>query len=89
MSEVRIRTTERKAEVAWFSALCSDDYRYLGVPDGELRSSFRHCSEIVQQADRLGYDNILLPSGWIAGQDALNWWHCGWARCGHRCWRER
>jgi hypothetical protein len=20
------------AEVAWFSALCSDDYRYLGVP---------------------------------------------------------
>ncbi|MFN5076422.1 MAG: LLM class flavin-dependent oxidoreductase, partial [Planctomyces sp.] len=71
MSEVQIRTSERKAEVAWFSALCSDDYRYLGVPDGELRSSFRHCSEIVQQADRLGYDNILLPSGWIAGQDAL------------------
>jgi len=71
MSDLRIRTTERMAEVAWFSALCSDDYRYLGVPDGELRSSFAHCSQIVQQADRLGYDNILLPSGWIAGQDAL------------------
>lgn len=57
--------------MAWFSALCSDDYRYLGVADGSLRSSFEHCSEIVQTADRLGYQNILLPSGWIAGQDAL------------------
>ena len=27
------------AEVSWFSALCSDDYAYLGVPDGALRSS--------------------------------------------------
>ncbi len=71
MSQIRIRTQERAAEVAWFSALCSDDYRYLGVADGSLRSSFQHCSEIVQTADRLGYQNILLPSGWIAGQDAL------------------
>jgi alkanesulfonate monooxygenase len=36
------------AEVAWFSALCSDDYRYLGVPDGALRSSWEHCSDIVK-----------------------------------------
>jgi alkanesulfonate monooxygenase len=71
LSQIRIRTQERAAEVAWFSALCSDDYRYLGVADGSLRSSFQHCSEIVQTADRLGYQNILLPSGWIAGQDAL------------------
>ena len=68
---IRIRTEERAAEVAWFSALCSDDYEYLGVPDGALRSSFEHCSGIVQRADALGYQNILLPSGWIAGQDAL------------------
>lgn len=71
LSQIRIRTQEQAAEVAWFSALCSDDYRYLGVADGSLRSSFEHCSEIVQTADRLGYQNILLPSGWIAGQDAL------------------
>ncbi len=57
--------------MAWFSALCSDDYRFLGVPDGSLRSSFQHCSRIVETSDRLGYQNILLPSGWIAGQDAL------------------
>jgi alkanesulfonate monooxygenase len=66
-----IRTPERLCEVAWFSALCSDDYEFLGVPDGSLRSSYEHCGEIVRKADELGYQNILLPSGWIAGQDAL------------------
>lgn len=66
-----IRTPGRAAEVAWFSALCADDYEFLGVPDGRLRSSFEHCGAIVSRADELGYQNILLPSGWIAGQDAL------------------
>jgi alkanesulfonate monooxygenase len=68
---VAIRTPQRSAEVAWFSALCSDDYEFLGVPDGRLRSNFEHCGDIVRRADALGYQNILLPSGWIAGQDAL------------------
>ena len=66
-----IRTTARQCEVAWFSALCSDDYEFLGVPDGSLRSNYEHCGAIVRKADTLGYQNILLPSGWIAGQDAL------------------
>lgn len=68
---VRIRTPARAVEVAWFSALCSDDYEFLGVPDGSLRSNFTHCSAIVRRADELGYQNILLPSGWAAGQDAM------------------
>ncbi len=68
---IAIRTSDRKAEVAWFSALCGDDYEFLGVPDGKLRSSYEHCGDIVRMADRLGYQNILLPSGWIVGQDAL------------------
>ena len=38
------------AEVSWFSALCSDDFRYLGVPDDTLRSSWEHCSRIVTTA---------------------------------------
>ena len=50
-------------EVSWFSALCDDDYEYLGVPDPRLQSSWEHCRDIVLQADTLGYDNILLPSG--------------------------
>ncbi len=67
-----IRTPDHKAEVAWFSALCSDDYEFLGVPDGNLRSNFEHCSDIVKTADAHGFQNVLLPSGWIAGQDALS-----------------
>jgi alkanesulfonate monooxygenase len=68
---IAIRTSLRAAEVAWFSALCADDYEFLGVPEGRLRSSYDHCAGIVRLADTLGYQNILLPSGWIAGQDAL------------------
>jgi alkanesulfonate monooxygenase len=71
MSLPAIRTPERACEVAWFAALCGDDYDFLGVPDGSLRSSYAHCGEIVRRADALGYQNILLPSGWIPGQDAM------------------
>ena len=66
-----IRTPERNVEVAWFSALCNDDCEFLGVNEGPLRSSFAHCGAIVQQADALGFQNILLPSGWVPGQDAM------------------
>jgi alkanesulfonate monooxygenase len=71
MPTISIRTESRQCEVAWFSAICSDDYEFLGVPDGSIRSSYGHCGNIVRNADALGYQNILLPSGWIAGQDAL------------------
>ncbi|GAB1584515.1 LLM class flavin-dependent oxidoreductase [Phyllobacterium phragmitis] len=60
------------AEVSWFSALCSDDYAYLGVPDGSLRSSFEHCSAIVKKAEALGFRNILCPSSYQVGQDTLS-----------------
>jgi alkanesulfonate monooxygenase len=70
-SPVTIRTVERKVEVAWFSALCGDDYEFLGVPDGDLRSSYQHCGDIVRLADDLGYQNILLPSSFVVGQEPL------------------
>jgi len=59
-------------EVSWFSALCSDDYAYLGVPDGALRSSFAHCRDIVEVAEREGFRNILAPSSYQVGQDTLS-----------------
>lgn len=68
---IEIRSPERKVEVAWFSALCGDDYEYLGVPNGYLRSSYDHCGDIVRMADRLGYQNILLPSSFVVGQEPL------------------
>ena len=68
---IDIRSLERRVEVAWFSALCADDYEFLGVPDGQLRSSFEHCGDIVKTADSLGYQNILLPSSFQVGQEPL------------------
>ena len=56
-------------EVSWFSALCDDDYEFLGVPDPMLKSSWEHCRDIVMQAEAGGFDNILLPSGYDLGID--------------------
>ncbi len=56
-------------EVSWFSALCDDDYEFLGVPDAQLKSSWEHCRNIVMQAEAGGFDNILLPSGYELGID--------------------
>ena len=58
-------------EVSWFSALCDDDYRYLGVHDPALKSSWPHCRDITLTADRHGFDSILLPSGYQLGIDSV------------------
>lgn len=60
------------AEVSWFSALCSDDYQFLGVPDGALRSSWEHCRDILLEAEKQGFRNILCPSSFQVGQDTLS-----------------
>ena len=60
------------AEVSWFSALCSDDYQFLGVPDGDLRSSWEHCRDIALTAEEQGFRNILAPSSFQVGQDTLS-----------------
>ena len=57
------------SEVSWFSALCDDDYEFLGVPDSMLASSWEHCRDIVLAAESGGFDNILLPSGYSLGLD--------------------
>jgi alkanesulfonate monooxygenase len=57
-------------EYAWFGALCDDDYEFLGVADAALQSSWQHCREIVLRAERNGFDNVLLPSGYALGIDA-------------------
>ena len=60
------------AEVSWFSALCSDDYQFLGVPDGDLRSSWDHCRDIALTAEAQGFRNILAPSSYQVGEDTLS-----------------
>lgn len=59
--------TPPPCEISWFSALCDDDYEFLGQPDPMLRSSWSHCRDIVLQAETGGFDNILLPSGYELG----------------------
>ena len=61
---------EPRCEIAWFGALCDDDYEFLGVPDPDLRSSWEHCRDIVLTAEASGFDNVLLPSGYTLGVDA-------------------
>jgi len=68
---VRVRTPERVCEVAWFGDLCGGDTEFLGVPDPVRRSSFVHCRDIVSHAEALGYDNILLPTSYMDGQETI------------------
>ena len=62
--------TRSPVELAWFAALCDDDYEFLGVPDEDLQSSWLHCSDIVRRAETNGFDNVLLPSGYSLGIDS-------------------
>lgn len=58
-------------EVAWFAALCDDDYEFLGVTDPVLQSSYEHCRDIVLRAQWHGFHNVLLPSGYQLGIDSV------------------
>ncbi len=64
-------TTDDRLELAWFAALCDDDYEQLGVPDPSLESSFEHCAAIVRAAEAGGFDSILMPSGYALGIDTV------------------
>ena len=73
MSIVPIRGAHiQGAEVAWFAPLCSDDFRHLGVPEGDLRSSWANASRIASRSEELGFRNILCPSSYQVGQDTLS-----------------
>ena len=65
-------TDRPQVEVSWFSALCDDDYRFLGVEDSSLKASWPHCRDIALTAEKNGFDNILLPSGYTLGMDSIS-----------------
>ncbi|CAI8396637.1 MAG: alkanesulfonate monooxygenase [Rhizobiales bacterium TMED143] len=64
-------THRPNAEISWFSALCDDDYQFLGVEDPALKASWPHCRDIAMAAEANGFDNILLPSGYALGMDSI------------------
>lgn len=71
IEQVGIRTEQRIAEVAWFDDLCGGDTGFLGTVDPSRRSNYEHCGDIIKTADKLGYENILLPTSYVIGQEVL------------------
>lgn len=71
IQSVPIRTEKRICEVAWFDDLCGGDTAFLGTIDPERRSTYAHCADIMKTADRLGFENILLPTSYVAGQEVI------------------
>src|SRR5690606_14589213 len=68
---VPIRTEKRVCEIAWFDDLCGGDTAFLGTVDPARRSNYAHCADIIKTADRMGFQNILLPTSYITGQEVL------------------
>ena len=66
-----IRTRERVAEIGWFDDIIGGDTEYLGVLDNKHRSSFEHCKNILLHAEEAGFTNILLPTAYTVGQEAI------------------
>ena len=71
INQVEVRTEQRVVEVAWFDDLCGGDTAFLGTIDPSRRSNFAHCSDIIKTADSQGFQNILLPTSYVIGQEVL------------------
>lgn len=68
---VQIRTEDRTLEIAWFDDLCGGDTQFLGNVDPSRRSNYIHCSDIIKTAESNGFQNILLPTSYVVGQEVL------------------
>lgn len=66
---ITIRTPERVAEISYFCELCGGDTTFLGWLDPERRSSYENCKNLLLTSEQQGFNNILLPSSYIIGQD--------------------
>ena len=60
------------AEISWFAPICDGDDQLLGLRDEQYKSSWENTSKIIKTADELGYANVLCPSSYQVGQDALS-----------------
>ena len=70
--KIQIRSEKLEgAEVSWFAPICDGDDRYLGERNIKYKSNWENTSNILLNADKLGYRNILCPSSYQVGQDTL------------------
>lgn len=68
---MNIKTTERVMEVSWFDDMSDGDTEFLGVRDLTRASTFEHCLNILQTAERNGFKAALLPTAYDTGLDSL------------------
>ena len=69
---INVRSKHLNAtEVSWFAPICNGDDRFLGIHDDAFKSNWKNASQIVLEADKLGYRNILCPSSYQVSQDTL------------------
>ncbi len=71
ITQVAIRSEKRMPEIAWFDDLCGGDTEFLGTIDPTRRSNYAHCGDIIKTADEQGFQNILLPTSYVVGQEVL------------------
>lgn len=69
--QVKIRSEKPIAEISWFDDLCGGDTEFLGTIDPSRRSNYEHCGNIIKTADAQGFQNILLPTSYVVGQEVL------------------
>lgn len=70
ITPIPARTTPRVCEVAWFSDLCGEDTEFLSIRD-PARATFEHCRTIALTAERLGFNNLLLPTSYMPGLEVV------------------
>lgn len=58
-------------EVSWFAPICNGDTDFMGEMPDKYKSNWSNASEILLEADKLGYRNILCPSSYQVGQDTM------------------
>ncbi len=68
---MNIKTTEQVAEISWFCDMSDGDTAYLGERDKTRASTYEHCLNILQTADRNGFKAALLPTAYDTGMDPL------------------
>ena len=70
--KIQIRSKKLEgAEGSWFAPICDGDDRYLGERNMKYKSNWENTSNILLNADKLGYRNILCPSSYQVGQDTI------------------
>lgn len=59
----------RPLEISWFAPSCWGDTARLGVADPERRATFAYNRRVIELVDRLGFQNVLIPSSFVPGMD--------------------